>query len=158
MPVTSWLLWIHLLATATLVGYYLVLAAVVIPAVARAPDDPGASRLPSGRLLADIERRAMPFLLASLGAFLATGIELLTANPRYAGVGQLGGAWATLLLAKHIVVVGMLVGGSALDGLLVRAGRDDRMRPIPARLVWTARAQAALGALVLLLTAAAQGA
>ncbi len=56
------------------------------------------------------------------------------------------------------MVVAMLAVGSLLDGLLVRAGRDDQS-PVPeAPLVWTARAQAALGTVVLLITAAAQGA
>lgn len=59
---------------------------------------------------------------------------------------------------RHLVVVAMLAVGSLLDGLLVRAGRDDQS-PVPeAPLVWTARAQAALGTVVLLITAAAQGA
>ncbi len=160
MPVTSWLLWGHLLATAILVGYYLALATVVIPAVSKAVSGSSAGAVSAGILLAEIERRALPFLLGSLGVFLATGIELMTSDsdPRYAGVGQLQGGWASLLLIKHLVVVGMLVVGSSLDGILVRVGRDDPARPIPARLLWTARAQAALGALVLLLTAAAQGA
>ncbi len=157
MPLASWLLWGHLLATVVLVGYYVLLAIVLIPAVSRVPGDGVADRLPAGTLLAAIERRALPFVLASLGVFLATGIGLQTADPRYLGLGQVQGAWAGLLLAKHLVVVAMLVVGSLLDGFLIRAGREDSPPALGARLVWTARAQAGLGALVLLITAAAQG-
>ena len=157
MSLASWLLSGHLLATVVLVGYYLLLAFVVIPAVSRASGQ-GAGPLPAGPLLADIERRAMPFLLASLAAFLATGIVLQTADPRYAGLGQVQGAWASLLLVKHLVVVALLFVGSVLDGLLVRAGREDAPSAPGARVIWTARAQAGLGVLVLLITAAAQGA
>ena len=158
MSPASWLLWGHLLATVVFVGYYVLLAVVVIPAVARVLGDGAADRMPAGPLLAAIERRALPLLLASLGIFLATGIALQTADPRYLGLGQVRGAWTGLLLVKHLVVVAMLVVGSVLDGFLVRAGRDDQS-PVPeAPLVWTARAQAALGTVVLLVTAAAQGA
>ncbi len=158
MPQTSWLLWGHLLATVVFVGYYVILATVVIPAVSRVPGDGGAGRPPAGPLLAAIERRALPLLLASLAVFLATGIVLQNANPRYLGLGQVRGAWAGLLLVKHLVVVAMLAIGSVLDGFLVRAGREDSPRAPGARLVWTARAQAGLGVLALLITAAAQGA
>ena len=155
MPQTSWLLWGHLLATVVFVGYYVLLAAVVIPAVTRALPGWGSEAF---ALLAAIERRALPLLLASLGLFLATGVLLQAADPQYAGPGQVRGAWASLLFVKHLVVVGMLVVGSVLDGLVVRGGRDERPSALAAPLVRTSRAQAALGVLVLLITAAAQGA
>ncbi len=158
MSLASWLLWGHLLATVVLVGYYVLLAAVVIPAVTRAAGDRRAVVLPVGQLLAAIERRALPLLLASVGVFLATGIGLQTSDPQYQGLGQVRGAWAGLLLVKHLVVVGMLAVGSVLDGFLVRAGREDSPSAPGASLVWTVRVQAGLGVLVLLITAAAQGA
>ncbi len=92
MSPASWLLWGHLLATVVFVGYYVLLAVVVIPAVARVLGDGAADRMPAGPLLAAIERRALPLLLASLGIFLATGVALQTADPRYLGLGQVRGA------------------------------------------------------------------
>ena len=96
----------------------------------------------------------MPLLITSLVVFLATGVALLTGDPRYAGAGSINDDWATLLLLKHVLIVGMLVVGSYLDGLIIRSTGGARAT----RITWTARGMAALGAVVLLLTAAAQGA
>ena len=54
----------------------------------------------------------MPLLIASLIAFLATGVYLLTADSQYAGLGRVGGTWASLLLVKHVVVLFMVILGS----------------------------------------------
>jgi uncharacterized membrane protein len=146
-------LWAHLLATVGLVGYYVVLALAVLPALSML----GAT----GALgvLAAIERRAMPVLLVSLIAFLVTGVYLMTTNGRYGGVGNVGSSWATMLLIKHAVVVAMLLVGSVVDGLVVRATRAD-VPTDPARALAQiglgVDAMALLGLIVLLLTAAAQ--
>ncbi|OGO56314.1 MAG: hypothetical protein A2V85_10720 [Chloroflexi bacterium RBG_16_72_14] len=140
----------HLFATVALVGYYAVLAIVIVPALVALP-------APSGRIevLARIERRAMPVLLASLVALLATGVYLMTADPQYAGPGIVRDSWASLLLVKHVVIVIMLFVGSYLDGLIVRAaGRADGAGL--SRITWASRGMAVLGAAVLVITAAAQ--
>lgn len=140
----------HLFATVALVGYYTVLALVIVPAVAALPTPPGPIEL-----LARIERRAMPVLLASLVTFLVTGVYLMTADAQYAGPGILRDSWASLLLVKHVVIVIMLFVGSYLDGLIVRAaGRADGASL--SRVTWALRGMAVLGAAVLVLTAAAQ--
>jgi uncharacterized membrane protein len=141
----------HLFATVVLVGYYTVLALIVAPAVVTVA---GGTR--PIEVLAAVERRAMPLLIASLVAFLATGVYLLTADPQYAGPGKVGGAWATLLLIKHVVVVVMLILGSYLDGLIVRATDTSAGRDGMPRVLWASRGMAFLGGVVLLLTAAAQ--
>lgn len=157
---TTWMLWAHLLATVVLIGYYAVLALILLPVLqaiaGNAPtteDSPG----PDLQLLASVERVAMPLILGALVIFLATGVSLLTSDQRYTGAGSIKDAWATLLLIKHVVIVGMLVLGSTLDGLIVRAARVPGAG-IGARITWLTRGMAAIGALVLLLTAAAQGA
>jgi uncharacterized membrane protein len=146
-------LWVHLMATVALVGYYTVLAVVVLPALSGRTGPAG-----SVEIMAAIERRAMPVLVASLVAFLATGIYLTTGDARYSGPGNVNDAWSTLLLVKHVVIVGMLALGSLLDGLIVRSaalappGSDQAGR----RIAYATRGMAILGATVLLLTAAAQ--
>jgi uncharacterized membrane protein len=141
----------HLFATVALVGYYTVLALIIEPAVVTLA---GGTR--PIEVLAAVERRAMPLLIASLIAFLATGVYLLTADPQYAGPGRVGGAWASLLLIKHVVVVIMVILGSYLDGLVVRAAEANASGDSLSRVVWASRGMALLGGAVLLLTAAAQ--
>lgn len=158
MSLDPLLLWAHLLATVMLVGYYVVLAAILIPVLSRATGVPGGEIVPPGRMLAAIERRALPLLLVSLAVFVVTGIVLQTSDPRYAGIGELRGAWTSLLLLKHLVVAVMLVVGSVLDGMAIRAGLAEAPPAFGPRIVWTARGQAVLGMVVLLITAVAQGA
>lgn len=145
-------LWAHLLATVILVGYYAVMAVIVLPSLSTL------HALPGMGIVAAMERRAMPALVASLVVFLATGVYLLTSDPRYAGPGNVAGDWATQVFVKHLVVVAMIVAGSFGDGLIVReaAAAGEGPSRVSARITWTLRATAALGALVLLLTAAAQ--
>lgn len=145
--------WLHLLATVTLIGYYAVLALLVLPTLRRL-GTPGSTAETIGAL----ERRAMPALVAALVAFLATGVYLLGVDSRYGGPGNIGGSWATLLLVKHALVVAMLGLGSYLDGLIVRlavrsAEAEDAAVTHVARVTL---AMTILGAAILLLTAAAQ--
>jgi uncharacterized membrane protein len=140
--------WTHLLATVILVGYYLVLALVVLPVLTRGPAWPV--------VLSAIERRAMPLLVGALVVFFATGVYMLGSEAFADAVGG-GESWSTLLLVKHLLVVGMLVVGSLVDGLIVRAAADGVDLQRSAREITVGVvALAALGVLVLLLTAAAQ--
>jgi len=141
----------HLFATVVLVGYYTVLALIIAPAVVTL-----AGGTKPIEVLAAVEQRAMPLLIASLVAFLGTGIYLITADPQYAGLGKVGGTWASLLLVKHVVVVIMLILGSYLDGLIVRTAKANASGDHLSRVLWTSRGMALLGGAVLLLTAAAQ--
>lgn len=154
MGLVTLVLWGHLLATVLLVGYYVVVALIVLPVLAPT------SRRDAIGLLGAIERRAMPLLLLSLLVFLATGVYLVTSDTRYAGIGKVDGDWATLLLIKHVLVVGMLIAGSLVDGLVVRAirleGEGGDTKAALSRIGLGFDAMAVLGALVLLITAAAQ--
>lgn len=145
----------HLVATVSLVGYYVVLALVVLPAlVAQLGEDASA-------IVAAIERRAMPVLVGSGVVFLVTGVYLLTSDARYGGAGNVNGDWASLLLIKHLAILAMLVLGSYVDGLIVRAAEAGQ-QPGPAAAMARIRlgvgGMAALGLIVVLLTAAAQAA
>lgn len=159
MQLSTWMVWAHLIATVVLVGYYAVLTVMLLPALgaARGTDiraRGGPSQAPM-ELLGAVERRAMPILVTMLVVFLATGVALLTGDRRYSGAGSIESSWATLLLVKHVLIVGMLVLGSYLDGLIVRAAQAPGVVGFR-RITWTTRGVAALGAVVLLLTAAAQ--
>lgn len=145
--------WLHLMATVVTVGYYALLGRLLLPVLRRLVPE---SEL--GDALAEVERHAIPVLVASLAIFLATGVYLMGVDPRYAGVGKVGGSWATLLLVKHAVVAVMVGVGVYLDGLIMRRPPDDpgyqarTMRRVEIS-VWV---MTLLGVMVVLLTAAAQ--
>ena len=148
--------WLHSLATVILLGYYALLALVVVPVLRRAVDAPTL-----GRVIPAIERRALPLILTSIGVFLVTGMYMLFTDDRFQGVGHFfGSTWSTLIVVKHVVVVVLIGIGVYIDLLVVpdiatpvdKAAQTAAVR----RLARSASAIATLGAVVLLLTAAAQ--
>jgi len=153
-PVEVGAVWLHLLATVTLLGYFAVLGLLVLPVL---------RRLLSSRELVEsvaaLERRALPLVITSLGVFLATGVYLMGSDSRYGGVGSIGSTWATVLLAKHLVVLVMVGLGLYFDALVVRAGKApegiDQAAQV-GRITRIAQGMTILAAIVLLLTAVAQ--
>jgi len=153
-PVEVGAIWLHLVATVTLLGYFTVLGLLVLPVLRR--------RVSSGELVASVaalERRALPLVITSLGVFLATGVYLMGNDSRYGGVGSIGSTWATVLLAKHLVVLVMVGLGLYFDALVVRAagapqGTDQAAQMT--RITRAAQGMTFFAAIVLLLTAAAQ--
>ena len=90
-----------------------------------------------------------------------TGTSLLLTDHRFLGIGHFfGGTWSTLIVVKHILVVALVGIGASIDLLVVpevanpvdEAARTAAIR----RLGRGTAAMTALGAIVLLLTAAAQ--
>jgi uncharacterized membrane protein len=107
-----------------------------------------------------IEHRALPLVLLSVVLFLVTGSYLLVANSHYAGLGDFfANTWTTLMLLKHLVVAGLVALAIGVD-LLIRkadeAADDATATAALHRLRLTAEAATVLGALVVLLTVAAQ--
>jgi uncharacterized membrane protein len=148
--------WLHLAATTLLLGHYALLRLVHLPVAERQ-----LGSLSIGPMLVAIERRALPWLGASLATFFLTGMYLLLASPRFEGLGHLdGSAWTVLLLIKHVVVVLMVVIAVAFEGMLlgdVAAADADGQREVALRRVRLALdLLLVLGSTVILLTAAAQ--
>ena len=148
--------WLHSVATVILLGYYVLLALVVVPVLRRAVDAPTL-----GRVIPTVERRALPLILGSIGVFLVTGTYLLLTDDRFLGVGHFfGSTWSTLIVIKHVLVIVLIGIGVYIDLLVVpdiatpvdEAAQTAAVR----RLARSAAAIATLGAVVLLLTAAAQ--
>ncbi len=147
--------WLHTLAFVIAWGYYGILGRMVLPAVERSVDRQG-----QGALLVDIERRALPLIVLSLVLFTITGSYLLVVDPQYEGLGQFfSSTWATLMLVKHGLVIGLVVAGVYVDRLIRRGAQatsDEDRRSALRRVGLGAEAATGLGALIALLTAAAQ--
>ena len=140
--------WLHSLATVILLGYYALLALVVVPVLRSAVNGPAL-----GRVIPAIERRALPLTLASIGVFLVTGTYLLLTDDRFLGLGHVfENAWSTLIVIKHVLVIALIGFGVFIDLLVVpdianpadEAARTAAIR----RLARSASAIAALGAIV----------
>ncbi len=149
-------MWLHEIAAVVLLGYYGMLALVFLPALRRTVVGPAL-----GEAVESTERRARPWLIASVVIFLATGVYLLATDPRFTGIGALSNSWSLLILAKHGLVIAMLVLGALMDWLLAPdvalAGTEAERAHAFGRVLASAAGMTVLGAIVLLLTAAAQG-
>jgi len=147
--------WVHTLGLVIVLGYYGILGRVMLPALERSLELPDRA----AALLA-IERRALPLVVLSVALFVATGTYLLVINPHYAGVGDVfASTWTTLMFVKHLLVVGLIVLGVNVDRLIRRIGQgmsDDARETALHRLALSAEGATGLGALMILLTAAAE--
>jgi uncharacterized membrane protein len=146
--------WLHTVAFVIAWGYYGVLARMILPGLARTIEP----ALRSDALLA-IERRALPFVLLSMVLFTVSGSYLLVTDPQYAGLGNFGSSWAALMLGKHVLVVVFIGLGVVVDRLIRWAAdvADERARDTYLRwLGWCADITTGVGALIALLTVAAQ--
>jgi uncharacterized membrane protein len=148
--------WVHALSTVIMFGFYGVFGQIVMPALERALDGPAL-----GRAVAMVERRAAPFMVLSVISFTISGAYLLAIDEEFAGLGNFrGSTWNTLMLVKHGLVA-VMVAGAVLVHLLAARLDDPEQDDAELRegLGWLRLATdgtTALGALILLLTAAAQ--
>jgi uncharacterized membrane protein len=146
---------VHTLGMILLVGYYGILVRVILPALRHSLDARAA-----GVTLAAVERRALPLIILAIALFVATGLYLLVVDEHYEGLGNFtASSWTALMGVKHLVVFGMVLLGVALDRLIamVPDPPDDAARERAMGLVeLAAEGMTGLGALVVLLTVAAQ--
>ncbi len=148
--------WLHGLATVVLIGYFLVLSLVYLPYLRTQLSD-----LEIGTVLDGVTQRVRPWLWASLLVFVVTGAFLMFGNANYLGVGRFGNTWSVLMLVKHalvLAIVGLWVWlGMALKRERIVGAKDLRAHFEGLRRIGLiVNATSACGALVLLLTAAAQ--
>jgi uncharacterized membrane protein len=146
---------VHTLAMILVVGYYGILGRVIIPALDRSLDGQSMAQT----LLA-VERRGMRLVVLAILLFTITGSYLLVIDDQYAGLGNfLATTWATLMLVKHMVVVAMVVIGIGVDrlvGMVADSPDDEARKRALGLLELGVDTMTGLGALVVLLTAAAQ--
>ncbi|MEW5869238.1 MAG: CopD family protein [Chloroflexota bacterium] len=170
MNVPFWALtlayWLHMLATVAWMGGLAALTILVLPAARKALAAPAYLAF-----LGEVQRRLDPlawFCLALLGG---TGLLQMSASPNYQGFLAIQGRWATAILLKHLVFLGMAGLSAYLSwGLLPRLRRlallQARGRKVDEREAsglqqqeaWLLRLNLFLGVLVLALTAVARAA
>lgn len=142
--------WFHALATVVFVGHYLLLAVIYVPALARSGD---------GAALSAISRQSRPWQYAALPIFIVTGMHLMLVDPEYLGLMRFGNAWGIMMLAKHVLIIGMIAVGFWYNatprvGPQMRASNGTEQAIV--RFRQSCVVMAGAGVLVLLLTAAAQ--
>jgi uncharacterized membrane protein len=147
--------WFHSLAAVIMIGHYLLLSVIYLPAMS------GSRPELSGLVLSEISKRSRGWLYTCLLVFLVSGVYLMTLNSRYLGIGNFGNVWTVLMLVKHLLILVMIAAGFWFNAIL-------RVGPLMASTSGAAQAllrfrsysrlMAALGVAVLLLTAVAQSA
>ena len=146
---------VHTLAMILVVGYYGILGRVILPALDRSLDGPTMATT-----LVAVERRGIRLVVLAIVLFSISGAYLLVIDDQYAGLGNfMATTWTTLMLVKHLVVVAMVVIGVGVDRLvaMVADTQDDEARKGALGLLELGvETMTGLGALVVLLTAAAQ--
>lgn len=146
--------WLHAVATAILIGFYLLLSLIHLPAFKEHLADPAVLSV-----LRETSRRSRLWLYLALGLFFLTGFYLMLVDPNYLGIGRFGNAWSLLMLVKHLLILGMLGLGFWYNGLVrigsqlsSESGASQAFSQLSAYSKW----MAILGVLVLLLTAVSQ--
>lgn len=148
---------VHTLAFVIAWGYYGILGRIVLPALERSLEGPAL-----GTSIGAIERRALPLVVLSAVLFTISGSYLLVTDSHYAGLGNLfASGWTSLILLKHVLVIVLVALAVAVDvyARRVASAIDDAPRTAALRrLSLAAEATTGVGALVVLLTAAAEAA
>jgi uncharacterized membrane protein len=154
-PIAVVATWLHTVAFVIAWGYYGVLGRIVLPGLEVSLD-----RGPVAATVAAIERRALPLVVLSMVLFGLTGTYLLVSDPKYAGLGAFfATTWTTLMLVKHVVVVALVTAAVLVDQSvrrLANAATDEERVSAMRGVRLSAEAATGLGALIALLTAAAQ--
>jgi uncharacterized membrane protein len=145
--------WLHALATVVFIGYYVVLAAIVLPALLNSPTNDG------GVIVTAISKRSRFWLYGALAIFAVTGVYLTLVDPSYMGLGNFGNVWAIAMLVKHVIVLVMIGIGFWYNAILrvgPLASSNTGAAQAIARFRSYVNLMAISGAVVLLLTALAQ--
>lgn len=151
----------HLIATAIWIGGLLLTVLLVIPETRRAMQQSPALY----DVLTRLRKRMAPLFNLSLAVLIVTGMIQMSGDPNYDGLMQFDNEWSRVILIKHMVLVGMVICGVALQfsvapaleraALLIERGKGDqreveRLRRRENILTWVS---AALGVVILGLSA-----
>lgn len=142
---------LHTLATIVFVGHYLLLSVLYIPALSKIEN--------GGVVLSDISKRSRLWLYIAFGIFAITGVFLTMIDPNYLGLGKFRNFWSVWMLAKHILILVIIVIGFWFN-VIQRVGpkmlSTSNSTSSILRFRTYSNLMAICGVLVLLLTAFAQ--
>ena len=145
--------WLHAVATVLLIGHYLLLSLIYLPAFGQHKPEV------AGPILSQISKRSRVWMYTSLLIFMVTGIYLMIVDTQYLGVGNFGNFWSILMLVKHILILAMIGMGGFFNAILrvgpMMASNSGVSQGI-ARFGLYSKLMAICGVLVLFLTAFAQ--
>ncbi len=111
----------HLISTVIWLGGLLVLVAATWPSLTHSSDSSARSE---PAILQTLERRFRPWSNISLMVLLVTGLIQMGADEHYQGLLLIDSPWAIGLLAKHVVIGGILVSTGLLQwGIYPALGR-----------------------------------
>ena len=141
--------WLDALGTVILVGHYLLLSVIYLPALEKN----------SGTILSEISKRSRSWMYISLVIFAITGVYLMFADPNYLGVGDFGNLWSIMMLLKHVLILGMIAMGfwfNAIQRVGPMMSSNTGVELATRRFRLYANLMAIAGVWVLLFTALAQ--
>jgi uncharacterized membrane protein len=145
---------LHALSTVVFVGYFVLMAVLILPASTQNGFTPQV-----GAWLSSISHRSRSWLYSALVLLGVTGTYLTLVDANYRGIGNFANPWAILMLIKHIVILGMLVLGFWFNSIR-RVGplmaANTRADQALAAFRWYTNAMAFAGVLVLLLPAVSE--
>ena len=145
--------WFHAVATVILIGHYLLLTLIYLPAFGNQKPEV------AGPILSDISKRSRVWMYSSLIIFALSGVYLMFADPNYLGFGDFGNLWGILMLVKHLVILVMIAMGGFFNAVLrvgpMMSSNNGAGQAIQ-RFGLYSKLMALCGVLVLLLTAFAQ--
>ena len=139
--------WLHALATVVFIGYFTLMAVIVLPALSK-----------NGPALSEISKSSRLWMYASLIVFAITGTHLMLIDSGYLGFMDFGNFWGIVMLVKHILVIAMIAMGFWYNAIMRVGPMMSSNNPEQAivRFRTYVNAMAVCGVLVLLLTALAQ--
>jgi uncharacterized membrane protein len=160
----SLIYWLHMLATVVWIGGLAALSLFILP-VARRTLDPGSY----SAFLNGLQQRLDPLAWLSLVVLIGTGMFQMSANPNYSGLLSIQNRWATAILIKHVVFLGMTALSAYLTWGLLPTLRRIALRQASGQVVPEAeklqrrelvliRINLILGVIILGLTAIARAA
>jgi uncharacterized membrane protein len=100
--------WLHAIATVILIGHYLLLSVIYIPALAK-------DNRPA---LSEISKHSRSWLYISLLVFAITGTYLMLIDSEYLGFMKFTNFWGIMMFTKHILVFVMLALGFWYNAIL----------------------------------------
>ena len=143
--------WLHVLATIVWIGYYLFTSLIFLPVFERQMQ---ADALRG--MLEQVSARLRPFFGGSLLIFLVTGTYLMLVNGNYLGLGNFfANPWSVLIVIKHLLVLAFLVLAIFSERAFLGQISDQNPEALK-QFRWAVNINAALGAVILLLTSIAQ--